>query len=429
MLQHTDSIVFISDVILFGINVYDYWASHCRVIIDGAVGKHTDQRSTNTMTVTSLQCEFSGCTWVSEKVEIELCIRLLEIHVKAKHTEPKNSAKTTNYAAKPEKAKRPELSAEVSDEDWAYFISRWAEYKKATGLEGDEVVLQLMECCCEQLRREHHRTFPKPEGVTEAPTETLRLEELRQLAVRKKNRAVNRVKLGTMKQDKGEPVRKFTGRIRSLATVSGYTITCGKCQAPVPYTDAVIMDQVIAGLADTEIQKDVLSHPDAATMDLDKLLQFVEGKESGQASQGLLSGSVVGAVKQMKCRYCGSYHDKGRQFCKAAGKKCDKCGKPNHLAAVCRSRTTQDPSTETRKDRTMTQDKQDSSRESQHVDAAWDGNWACAVNNMETTRPSTWGDFNSYSQESKFVPKIENKNPKPYREISLEPRKTHPGRK
>ena len=371
--------------------------------------------------MTTLQCEFSGCSWVSDKAELELCIRLLEIHVKAKHTEPKSSVKPTNHSVRPEKAKRPELSAEVSDEDWAYFLSRWAEYKKATGLEGEETVLQLMECCSEQLRREHHRTFPK--GGTEAPTETTRLEELRQLAVRKKNRAVNRVKLGTMKQDKGEPVRKFTGRIRSLAAVSGYSVTCGKCQDPVPYTDAVIMDQVIAGLADTEIQKDVLSHPDAATMDLDKLLQFVEGKESGQASQGLLSGSVVGAVKQLKCKFCGSYHDKGRQFCKAAGKKCDKCGKMNHLAAVCRSRVGQDTSTDYRKDKTGTQARQDSS--SEHVDAAWDGNWACSVSHTDTTKPSTWGDFNSYIQETEFVPKDANKYPKSYRRIFSRP---SPGR-
>ena len=44
------------------------------------------------------------------------------------------------------------------------------------------------------------------------------------------------------------------------------------------------MDTVIAGLADVEIQRDVLSHPEAASMDLEKLLKFVEGKESGQAS-------------------------------------------------------------------------------------------------------------------------------------------------
>ena len=65
--------------------------------------------------------------------------------------------------------------------------------------------------------------------------------------------------------------------------------------------------------------------PDGSTMTLEKLLTFVEGKESGQASQGLMSGNLVGEVdKKVKCRYCDSQHLKGRKYCKAAGKKCKK---------------------------------------------------------------------------------------------------------
>ena len=269
------------------------------------------------MTETILKCEFQECSWKSEKAEIGICLRLLEIHISAKHAPVKNPPVSASHAnAKPEKAKRPEMAAEVSDEDWAYFLSRWDEYKRATALTGDDVVIQLMECCSEELRRDHHRTFPKVEGDT--ATESSRLLQLKQLAVRKKNRAVNRVKLGTMKQDKGEPVRKFCGRVRSLATVSEYTVQCTACQVPVPYTEAVIMDQVITGLADTEIQKDVLSHPDQATMNLEKLLQFVEGKESGQASQGMLSGGSVNLVtKPMKCRFCGSNHSSVQILCKS----------------------------------------------------------------------------------------------------------------
>ena len=120
----------------------------------------------------------------------------------------------------------------MSDEDWAYFLSRWDDYKLSTSLKGGEIVLQLMECCCEQLRRDHHRTYPKT-GVGTVTEET-RLSELKQLAVRQKNRMVNRVKLGTLKQDKGEPVRKFYGRVHSLASVSEYTVSCAKCQVPVP---------------------------------------------------------------------------------------------------------------------------------------------------------------------------------------------------
>ena len=38
-------------------------------------------------------------------------------------------------------------------------------------------------------------------------------------------------------------------------------------------------------------QREVLSHTEADTWDLEKLLKYVEGKESGLASQGLMSGS------------------------------------------------------------------------------------------------------------------------------------------
>ena len=104
-----------------------------------------------------LSCEFDGCPWVSPKGEFESAVKLMEMHFAAKHQRSK-AAKVN--AVKAEKAKRPEIAAEVSDEDWAYFLSRWEMYKTATNLEGDKVILQLMGCCCEQLRKDHYRNFP-----------------------------------------------------------------------------------------------------------------------------------------------------------------------------------------------------------------------------------------------------------------------------
>ena len=160
---------------------------------------------------------------------------------------------------------------------------------------------------------------------------------------------------------KGEPVRKFAGRVRSLAVVNGYTVKCTKegCGQDVSYTEAVIMDQLIAGLADTEIQKDVLSHTEADTWDLEKLLKYVEGKESGLASQGLMSGSGSGGVSVVKpgqrrgqegqgqgqkCRSCGDKHPRGPGNCKASGVTCDYCGKMGHLSKVCFSKKSQSQS-------------------------------------------------------------------------------------
>ena len=165
--------------------------------------------------------------------------------------------------------------------------------------------------------------------------------------------------------------------------------------------EEVIMDQLITGLADVEIQRDVLSHPDAAVMNLEKLLQFIEGKESGQESQGLLSGhSVYEATgNPIKCKFCGSKHSRGRKFCKGAGKTCEKCGKLNHLANVCRSKVNNaDSSSDGAKSATEIQSGK--CQPTEQVEAAWgyqDSNWAGSVD----TNSLDWGVFNSYDYENK----------------------------
>ena len=186
------------------------------------------------MAPTTVSCEYPDCPgpWKSPEGELDTVVKLLEMHFKSKHISSSQSSKQSS--AKAEKAKRPEIAAEMTDEDWNYFLCRWEAYKKATCLGGEEVVLQLMECCCEQLRRDHHRNYPSNKNQA---TESSCLAQIKQIAVRAKNRAVNRVKLNTLRQDKGEPVRKFAGRIRSLATVSDYSVDCTQCKLPVTYTD------------------------------------------------------------------------------------------------------------------------------------------------------------------------------------------------
>ena len=94
-------------------------------------------------------CEFEGCGWKLETDNLEHYISLLKIHVDARH-------KQQTVSAKAEKAKRPELTSDVSEEDWTYFESRWKHYKKACGLTAEDTVTQLLECCNEGLRRDHH---------------------------------------------------------------------------------------------------------------------------------------------------------------------------------------------------------------------------------------------------------------------------------
>ena len=64
----------------------------------------------------SIQCEFAGCPRESPKEALSEVVKLYELHTKAKHP-------SSQVASKTEKAKRPELAAEMSDEDWLYFKS------------------------------------------------------------------------------------------------------------------------------------------------------------------------------------------------------------------------------------------------------------------------------------------------------------------
>ena len=228
-----------------------------------------------------------------------------------------------------------------------------------------------MECCCEQLRKDHYHNYPC--FKTSDSEETI-LGQIRQVAVRAKNRAVNRFKLHTLVQDKWEPVQRFSGRIKDLASVSEYSVHCSSCQSAVTsYMDEVIMGQIISGLADFDIQKDVLSNPEAKSFNLEKLLSYIEGKESGQTSQGLVSTSKVDLVsekKPRKCRFCGEMHILGRKNCKASGKQCEKCGKKDHFAKVCKSGRKND----------LESAKPDASAETVSVEDSFgaNSNWVCS---------------------------------------------------
>ena len=60
----------------------------------------------------------------------------------------------TASSVKVERVKRPVISSAGTSEDWNYFLSRWNDYVEATKVTGKDEVLQLLECCDEELRRD-----------------------------------------------------------------------------------------------------------------------------------------------------------------------------------------------------------------------------------------------------------------------------------
>ena len=95
----------------------------------------------------SINCPVLGCSYSTPaNTDAAVVAALLNAH-----TTTHNS---TNTAAKVEKVKRPTISTAGSSEEWAYFETRWDDYKTATRVTGHECVVQLLECCDESLRKD-----------------------------------------------------------------------------------------------------------------------------------------------------------------------------------------------------------------------------------------------------------------------------------
>ena len=78
-------------------------------------------------------------------------------------------------------------------------MTRWTDYAEATKVQGKDKVIQLLECCEEQLRKDLTRTAGG--SLTNKTAEEV-LEAIKKLAVREENAMVARVQLHNMRQDR-----------------------------------------------------------------------------------------------------------------------------------------------------------------------------------------------------------------------------------
>ena len=96
---------------------------------------------------------FPNCTFETDDVQDSLAAVLTSVHSTGTHTVAAPST-NGNAAAKVEKVCHPTISTAGSSEDWSYFLTRWQDYVDATKITGKYKVVQLLECCDEQLRKD-----------------------------------------------------------------------------------------------------------------------------------------------------------------------------------------------------------------------------------------------------------------------------------
>ena len=98
----------------------------------------------------------------------------------------------------------------------------------------------------------------------------------------KLDKGASKLRLGAIKQHRGEPVRGFVSRLRNVAKTRDYSTTFPRlgCGFEVTYTESVIKNQVLTGLANAKTQQDILANIDMDKVDLKTLVRFVESKVS-----------------------------------------------------------------------------------------------------------------------------------------------------
>ena len=212
---------------------------------------------------------------------------------------------------KADKLKRPSVSLAGTSEEWAYFVIRWNEYKAVNKLTGTDVVTQLLECCDEDLRRDLTRAAG---GTLTGKEEAEVLTAIRTLAVCQENTMLVRATLHNMRPDRDEAIRSFGARIKGQAGISKYTIKCKRevCNADIDYTDAILRDVLARGIADQEIQLDLLGDQNQ-DMSLEDMLKFVEAKESGKRSASRLLDPPSVSAASSSYRRSKQHEMKGKQ--------------------------------------------------------------------------------------------------------------------
>ena len=99
-------------------------------------------------------CPFPACSFQTNDVSDALAATLLQIHASGTHTSVTAATAPAGSTAKIDKVRRPMVSPAGTSEDWSYFLTRWDDYKEATKITGKDLVIQLLECCDEDLRKD-----------------------------------------------------------------------------------------------------------------------------------------------------------------------------------------------------------------------------------------------------------------------------------
>ena len=309
------------------------------------------------MTKIALDCPIAGCNWQSQELPetyVDALTAALRMHNQSVH---ENQGQQAPQPTAPSlKLKSPTVGAGCTPDQWSSFTRQWTMYKTGMGITNAQCATALFHCCNQDLMDDIMRDI---RGDVSVMSEVDLLAAIKRLAVKEESTLVHRIKLSKLTQAPGTPIRSFLATLRGQASLCQYTASCKEsgCNHTYDYSDEIIRDNLIRGIADPEILADLLG--DSKTdRTLDETVAFIAQKEQAKSTRAAMGDSASAmshpfqrgktqsqassGSSEAKCWACGeARHGKANdrntrsKYCEAWSTTCSKCSIKGHFSSKC----------------------------------------------------------------------------------------------
>ena len=226
--------------------------------------------------MTTIDCQFDGCDVKIEHTSEAVALAMFQSHTMSHQAKPSTNAV---HSQKLPPIQRPEVKQDITEEDWDTFVIEWSNFKRCTSIPAASIVDHLYQCCEKSLARLLIREQP---DIASKDEDAL-LQAIKRFSVIKIATSVRRSNLLSTRQSHGESFREFYANVKAAASTCNFKVkcpnTCCNDLPPVDYTSNVTKDIVVLGIADAEIQKDVLAWEELDAKNDKEVVAFVESKE------------------------------------------------------------------------------------------------------------------------------------------------------
>ena len=181
---------------------------------------------------------------------------LLNIHAFC-HDSRNTTSKSNNL--KLSKPNRPSVELNINDNQWIFFIEEWSRYKRRSNIsDPQDLSDELLACCSLELRKTLFDFIGST--LSNLPEEDL-LNSIKQCAVQGKSKNVHRYEFSQFAQEQNQSPQSYVASLKAKADLCCFSVKC-KCENTVSYAEQMVIDQMITGLVDKQIQVEILTKRD-----------------------------------------------------------------------------------------------------------------------------------------------------------------------